>query len=245
MNEKSLKQNIDERHSDPAIRRLLYWMNGSDKECAAAIDDPGYTAGNTEFANDVCSILAYLENKEGVKQERDRNLEWALRAMICLAKRCLKDSNDSRESEGDWPAGQDWCDLGHTSQHAFMRAAREECGVSHGEWRSVIEKAMMRDGQDLDKVWEEFDKARALQQPCSDAAGRGVKGDTMPKLTCKKDFVMEDGTLAFRAGHAYEWRWPAREEEAELCMGRPVYVFTSELGEQRFMSYGDVEAAFG
>jgi len=69
----------------------------------------------------------------------------------------------------------------------------------------------------------------------------------LPKLTCQRDFVMEDGTcvVAFRAGREYEWRWATREEAVELGMDAgPLYVFVSELGAEHFMSYGDVEAAF-
>lgn len=70
MSEKSLKQKIDESHAEPAVRRLLYWMYGDDPECAMEIIDSGYTAGNTDFANDVCSLLVYLER---IKKEQDRD----------------------------------------------------------------------------------------------------------------------------------------------------------------------------
>lgn len=93
-----------------------------------------------------------------VEQERDRNLEWALKAMICLAKRCLKDTNESRENENDWPAGQAWNGLGNTSKHSFMRMAREECGVPHEEWKAAIKKAILEDGQDLDVIWSDLNR---------------------------------------------------------------------------------------
>ena len=64
------------------------------------------------------------------------------------------------------------------------------------------------------------------------------------RLKCQRDFRMVDGTLAFRSGHEYEWRWATQEEEAELGEMGPIYAFTSELGEEHFMSYSDVEAAF-
>lgn len=91
-------------------------------------------------------------------QESSPQLEWALRALVCLAKRCLKDANDSREDENEWPAGQEWRELSHTSQHSFMRRAREECGIPHKEWNDAMEKAVIEGGQDLVPVWEEFEK---------------------------------------------------------------------------------------
>lgn len=64
----------------------------------------------------------------------------------------------------------------------------------------------------------------------------------MPKMTCKRDYIMENGALAFLAGHEYEMRWATPEEEKEQeCM----YVFSSEIADNHFMSYSSVEEAFG
>ena len=87
--------------------------------------------------------------------------KWLLRSMIALAKRNLSDSNNNRENVRDWPAGQTWNELGHTSQHAFIRAARKEAGIPHEAYRELIDTAIMSDSgnDELDAIWREMDCA--------------------------------------------------------------------------------------
>ena len=86
------------------------------------------------------------------------HVEWLLRALISLAKRKLADANNARVEQGDWPAGQEWGGLGHTSQHTFMRAACAEAGIPYEEYRALIKTTMMEDSQDrLYVAWEEFE----------------------------------------------------------------------------------------
>jgi hypothetical protein len=80
--------------------------------------------------------------------------KWMLRALVTLAKRILAEANAAPEAQsGEWPAGQEWHELGHTSQHAFMSMAREQAGIPHNEYRELIEAATMESG-DLDEIWE-------------------------------------------------------------------------------------------
>ena len=81
--------------------------------------------------------------------------EWAVRALCALARRILHERNAT--CGGDWPAGQDWHELGHTSQHAFMRAAREECGVPHDAYRDAVQAICDSQEFDLDFVWQDMD----------------------------------------------------------------------------------------
>lgn len=82
--------------------------------------------------------------------------KWMLRALVTLAKRILAEANATPEVQaGEWPAGQQWHELGHTSQHAFMRRAREEAGIPHEEYRALIEAATMK-SDDLDGVWDDL-----------------------------------------------------------------------------------------
>jgi hypothetical protein len=82
--------------------------------------------------------------------------EWAVRALVALAARVLEERH--RTCEGNWPAGQSWNDLGHTSQHTLMQAAREECGIPHEAYREAVKKAMLDSGVPLDEVWEEVSR---------------------------------------------------------------------------------------
>ncbi len=75
---------------------------------------------------------------------------------MALAARILEERN--KTCGDNWPAGQQWNDLGHTSQHAFMRAAREECGIPHDAYREAVEQAMVKAGIPLDEVWEEVSR---------------------------------------------------------------------------------------
>lgn len=82
--------------------------------------------------------------------------KWLLRSLITLAKRHLAEANKTPEViNGDWPAGQEWNELVHTSQHIFMHRAREEAGIPHDAYRAMIEKSVMED-DDLDKIWKEM-----------------------------------------------------------------------------------------
>lgn len=89
--------------------------------------------------------------------------KWLLRALVCLAKRNLADANATPEvRSGDWPAGQEWHQLGHTSQHTFMRRATAEAGIPHDEYRALIESACEVDIEgELDKIWDELERPAA------------------------------------------------------------------------------------
>jgi hypothetical protein len=83
--------------------------------------------------------------------ERTPWAEWCVRALVALAARNLEETN--KTCGKNWPAGQRWGELGHTSQHAFMRKARAECGIPDDAYRAEIETAMVKEGMDLDDVW--------------------------------------------------------------------------------------------
>lgn len=87
--------------------------------------------------------------------------KWLVRALVCLAKRNLADINTTPEvKNGEWPAGQEWHELGHTSQHAFMWRAREEAGIPHEGYRKLIEESVLMDEEEeLDSIWKELEKS--------------------------------------------------------------------------------------
>lgn len=85
--------------------------------------------------------------------------KWLVRALVTLAKRHLAEVNALPEVQaGDWPAGQKWHELGHTSQHVFMYGARTEAGIPHAEYRAMIDAIMKTDEADtLDALWTELE----------------------------------------------------------------------------------------
>ncbi|WP_143288864.1 hypothetical protein [Burkholderia pseudomallei] len=86
--------------------------------------------------------------------------QWLLRSLIALAKRKLADANANRDGENSWPAGQAWNELGGSSQHAFLRAALEEAGIPHDQYRELIDRATESDVDGvLDAIWSELDSA--------------------------------------------------------------------------------------
>ncbi len=82
---------------------------------------------------------------------------WLVRALVTMAKRELADANATC---GDcWPAGQEWHELGHTSQRVFMRRAREAAGIPHDAYRALIENVMATDEAEmLDALWAELER---------------------------------------------------------------------------------------
>lgn len=82
-------------------------------------------------------LLDDLLKNPPVENER-RYFRWAYAAIVALAKRHLRDMNDTRQHEKDWPAGQQWEDLGGSSKAIFMRKARDEAGIPDGEFLAVV-----------------------------------------------------------------------------------------------------------
>ena len=90
--------------------------------------------------------------------------KWLVRALVTLAKRHLAEANAKPEVQaGGWPAGQEWHELGHTSQHVFMYGARTEAGIPHAEYRAMIDAIMKTDeAGTLDALWTELERDAAL-----------------------------------------------------------------------------------
>lgn len=86
----------------------------------------------------------------------DKGSLWLVRALVALAKRKLSEAN---ESCGEcWPAGQQWNELGGSSQHAFMRAALSESGIPDAEYREMIDDLLSKDTNgEFDSLWKELD----------------------------------------------------------------------------------------
>ena len=96
-----------------------------------------------------------------IEMSTNNETKWLVRALVTLAKRHLADANGTPEAlAGEWPAGQEWNELGHTSQHSFMHRAREEAGIPHDEYRALIEAATM-DSDELDAIWQELEMPNA------------------------------------------------------------------------------------
>ena len=65
-----------------------------------------------------------------------------------------------------------------------------------------------------------------------------VKHLVMPDtIVCKKDFLMENGPVAFLAGKAYRWRWTTEEEQDDT---RCFVAANSEIGPNHFLTITDV-----
>lgn len=95
-----------------------------------------------------------------VEQQVRPPVAWLVRALVTLAKRDLASANAT--CGDDWPAGQQWHELGHTSQHAFMHRAREAAGIPHDEYRTLIEAVMATDeAEALDALWTELERPNA------------------------------------------------------------------------------------
>ena len=103
----------------------------------------------------VLDLDELLDRLRGIMSTNNET-KWLLRALVALAKRSLAEANATPEVQaGEWPAGQEWHELGHTSQHAFMHRAREEAGIPHDGYRALIETATMG-GDELDAIWDEL-----------------------------------------------------------------------------------------
>lgn len=120
------------------------------------------TALHKEFAAQQSRHSEALRTAEESGYERgirdtSPSVQWLVRALVTLAKRELADANAS--CGDDWPAGQEWRQLGHTSQHSFMRRAREAAGIPHVEYRALIEAMMRTDMADaFDALWKELEQ---------------------------------------------------------------------------------------
>lgn len=103
----------------------------------------------------VLDLDELLDRLRGIMSTNNET-KWLLRALVALAKRSLAEANATPEVQaGEWPAGQEWHELGHTSQHAFMHRAREEAGIPHEDYRALIEAATMG-SDELDAIWVEL-----------------------------------------------------------------------------------------
>lgn len=78
-----------------------------------------------------------------------------VRALVALAKRNLADANANRENDRSWPCGQGWLDLAGSSQSIFMRAARDEAGIPHGEYDNLINSLPGEVLDEADKLFNE------------------------------------------------------------------------------------------
>jgi ribA/ribD-fused uncharacterized protein len=133
--------------------------------------------------------------------------EWAVRALCALARRILHERNAT--CGGDWPAGQDWHELGHTSQHAFMRAAREECGVPHEAYRDAVQAICDSQEFDLDLVWQDMD-ARSEKSGYSPPAPVSETGPLQLDTDRQVFFYEQDhyylsNFSAFKVGFCGRW----------------------------------------
>jgi hypothetical protein len=64
--------------------------------------------------------------------------EMLYRSQMALAVMCLDESNRSRESENDWPAGQEWDEMVGSSHAIFCRTAREKAGIDHDAYLEIL-----------------------------------------------------------------------------------------------------------
>lgn len=138
--------------------------------------------------------------------------EWCVRALVRLAQRILAERNATCGK--NWPAGQGWHELGHTSQHAFMRAAREECGVPHEAYRDAVQAQADSAEYDLDVVWADMEE-RGKSLPSAVAAtrprpGQGTdcrKGEhqcSFPECSCPLSTVAATDNLPSRLRYVAE-----------------------------------------
>lgn len=79
---------------------------------------------------------------EKFKTDLEKQLfEWLWKSQQELAKRCLKDENDTLEREhrtDEWPAMQDWDDLVGSSQAIFLRRARALVQIPDEQYLHII-----------------------------------------------------------------------------------------------------------
>ena len=90
-----------------------------------------------------------LADHEALVKKNERNFRWAYTAVVYLAQILLQGSNDSRENENDWPAGQTWDEINQSSREIFLRKARSILSISHDEFLEPI-----RSGEiDVDEIF--------------------------------------------------------------------------------------------
>lgn len=105
-----------------------------------------------ELANMADARIKELEaENETLKADALRNFRWAYQLLLALAKRLLADANRDRESEDDWPAGQEWHEMVGTSHSVFLRGARKEAHIPEEAFMGLI-RSLEYDVDDLYKA---------------------------------------------------------------------------------------------
>lgn len=83
--------------------------------------------------------------------DEEKYYRWAYKLLVYVAKQELKKLNAKRVNENDWPAGQEWDELGGTSRSIFMKKARGLVGINGDEFLKPI-----REGKfNVDDIWED------------------------------------------------------------------------------------------
>ena len=71
----------------------------------------------------------------------ERNFRWAYALLVELAKVELEAAN-SEAKAGEWPAGQEWHELGGSSKACFLAHARKRVGIPDDEFLADIRSGL-------------------------------------------------------------------------------------------------------
>lgn len=157
--------------------------------------------------------------------------EIMLRTLITLARRHLDEANAARASDHDWPAGQTWEQLGHTSKQAFLQRACDEAGVSGDAVRTLLGDSPV----DLDDIWRQSPSPAVRGPRAMDVLQREVGawmrrafGDRSAdsRLERAARFVEE----ALELGQAAELTRDQVEQLVGYVFDRPVGELEQEVG---------------
>lgn len=127
-------ENMTEAEQEQIVARL---REGTKRPVGdPASEEPTTTVGSTVLV--------------GGSTQEETNFRWAYAAIQELAKIELAKMNKEVEG-GEWPAGQEWHELGNSSRSIFMHKARDLLGINHKEFLEGI-----RNGKyDVEDIYEQ------------------------------------------------------------------------------------------
>jgi hypothetical protein len=126
--------------------------------------------------------------------------EWCVRLFVALAKRCLAEAN-AEVGDTEWPAGQQWDELGHTSQHAFLRKAAAESGIDYSAYQAALKSLDDATADRIDEVFTEMLSAHRAKAQTAQQQGEAYA------IEC--GISNGDGTFSV---HIRKWPLPSYEK---------------------------------
>lgn len=139
--------------STPFVRAGSGWMSPSAcVHCGKSFGAPMLVGGGAGSASvqytlapsESATITALRSELETAKRERAQFWRWAYALNLAAAKLALTLRNAELRENGEsrnWPAQQEWSELGSTSHSVFLRQAREAACIDHDAFLAYVRGA--------------------------------------------------------------------------------------------------------